>query len=408
MSKWDSANERQAALKELGERLQFNRTKDWYNLTRKDVIENGFHSLIKYYKQSPSMLVMSNIAWNWKPWLFKNLPRNFWMKSSNLVQYFEWLASELSITNPEQWYSVTSDILRQKYNFHKPLYDTLRIVYPQIDWKPWLFVGTPKRTWQNASTRKQYFNWLKTALDIKAHSDWYEVTLDTLVKFNSGGLLHRRYSSSVYLFVREHAPDYDWKPWLFKQVPCNYWKSIANRREYGEWLFNRVAGGMDSDGWYYITQGDFQANCGGAMLSMYYGGSPARFVMDNFPELNLDITQFKSRRKGQSKLYFLVKEIFPNEEILWEYKHDKIRSTHNRKLELDIFLPRLSLAFEYNGKQHFGVGTGFFKKTTDRIRENDEIKRKRCQELGIRLIEVPYTWSQTKDYITSLLGEKNV
>jgi hypothetical protein len=62
-------------------------------------------------------------------------------------------------------------------------------------------------------------------------------------------------------------------------------------------------------------------------------------------------------------------------------------------LELDCYNPELRLAVEYNGQQHYNY-IPFFHKNKEAFynqKYRDELKRIRCKELGIILIEIPYT-----------------
>lgn len=64
---------------------------------------------------------------------------------------------------------------------------------------------------------------------------------------------------------------------------------------------------------------------------------------------------------------------------------------HN--LELDIYNEELKLAIEYNGRQHYDF-VPFFHKNREAFlnqKYRDEIKRMKCKEHGIQLIEIPYT-----------------
>ncbi len=66
-------------------------------------------------------------------------------------------------------------------------------------------------------------------------------------------------------------------------------------------------------------------------------------------------------------------------------------SRHN--LELDCYNESLRLAVEYNGAQHYKY-IPYFHKNKEAFynqKYRDELKRLRCKELGIILIDIPYT-----------------
>jgi hypothetical protein len=63
-------------------------------------------------------------------------------------------------------------------------------------------------------------------------------------------------------------------------------------------------------------------------------------------------------------------------------------------MELDIWIPELSLAFEYQGIQHYRI-SNVFESEFLRIQRNDMEKKKACQYHGITLISIPYWWDYT-------------
>lgn len=67
-------------------------------------------------------------------------------------------------------------------------------------------------------------------------------------------------------------------------------------------------------------------------------------------------------------------------------------------LELDCFNPRLRIAVEYNGAQHYKFIPYFHrnKEAFANQKYRDEMKRVKCRENGITLIEVPYNVSHDK------------
>lgn len=68
-------------------------------------------------------------------------------------------------------------------------------------------------------------------------------------------------------------------------------------------------------------------------------------------------------------------------------------------MELDVYIPSLNLAFEYQGKQHF---TNIYSmQDHTKVQERDSEKRALCSSLGIDLIEIPYWWDGS---VNSLLA----
>lgn len=72
---------------------------------------------------------------------------------------------------------------------------------------------------------------------------------------------------------------------------------------------------------------------------------------------------------------------------------DWLKNKNGNNLELDIYNEELSLAVEYNGRQHYEY-VPFFHNTMEIFREragDDELKYRICKERGVNLIIVPYT-----------------
>ena len=74
-------------------------------------------------------------------------------------------------------------------------------------------------------------------------------------------------------------------------------------------------------------------------------------------------------------------------------------------LELDCFNPELGLALEYNGVQHYKY-TPYFHRSKEAFHNQkyrDEIKKYKCKENGINLIEVPYDVKNIEEYVENEL-----
>ena len=105
------------------------------------------------------------------------------------------------------------------------------------------------------------------------------------------------------------------------------------------------------------------------------------------------------------ELLFYVHNLFRNYEIL----------THHRKplmnwggvgLELDIYIPELKLAFEYNGKQHFEWIKYFHptKEDFEKQQYRDRCKKRICKIKGITLIKIKYDERLSEQLVISKLN----
>jgi hypothetical protein len=107
--------------------------------------------------------------------------------------------------------------------------------------------------------------------------------------------------------------------------------------------------------------------------------------------------------RQENKLCDLIREIYQDKLIR---RHDRI-TLHG--LELDIVIPELRLAFEYDGEQHYDkelyaklYGDGF-----DAMQRRDRTKDKLCRRKNIRLIRIKYDEPLTKRHILfKIRGEK--
>ena len=106
--------------------------------------------------------------------------------------------------------------------------------------------------------------------------------------------------------------------------------------------------------------------------------------------------------KGSNQLLALVKEVFPNQIVVLEHNV----GGHN-PLFLDIYLPRLLIAFEFDGQQHFAYNKHFHK-TPEAVlaaKKRDTLKSAKCAELGIKLIRIRFDEEITRDLVLSKLKE---
>lgn len=109
---------------------------------------------------------------------------------------------------------------------------------------------------------------------------------------------------------------------------------------------------------------------------------------------------------SETELYYKIKEYFPNLEVIHQYRDKWLGKQH-----LDIFIPTLKLAFEYQGVQHtkpvdfFGGVQGFVAN-----KKRDYIKKQKCTKNGVLLYEVfpDYKFDDIKQFILNVLAQSSV
>lgn len=114
-------------------------------------------------------------------------------------------------------------------------------------------------------------------------------------------------------------------------------------------------------------------------------------------EMNSDL----EGSKPQKSIERILRSIFPFDEISTNFRHPQlVHSKSNFHVELDIWIPKYRLAFEYHGEQHFRET---FNQSLSHQIARDETRRSQCQELDITLIEIPYWWNGNQRFILSFL-----
>ena len=106
--------------------------------------------------------------------------------------------------------------------------------------------------------------------------------------------------------------------------------------------------------------------------------------------------------RGAKALLEIVKQLYPNQRIELEYNVANFGA-----LFLDIYLPRLGLAFEFDGEQHFkyvqhfhGNRQGFLN-----AKKRDLDKNETCKEKKITLIRVAFDEEMTREIVCGKVEE---
>jgi len=408
---WRSkANERRY-LDWLATELGFRTNEDWYRIKRADIYAHQGRGFLAHVGQNYVKALLRLLPERkFLPWRFVQAPWGFWDSRENCRSYLKWLAGKLGIRRPEDWYAVhDSDFevndgatLLAK-NGYSPSQVVLRY-YPELDLKPWLFVRAPKDWFASEVNRRTYLDWLFHHLGYKTTDDWYRISAEDFLA-NSGAALLERYGRSPSRVVREVLHEKRLLPWRFVTKTQRYWESDDNCRQFLKWLGKELHFRRHQD-WYRITYDDFvKHGCAGMLNQRRFHSSPAAAVMLLLPSRRWNPARFAVTSKMQQRLHQLVRRMYPNRKVRWNYKHPQLRFRGSRlKMEFDVFVEGENLAFEYQGRQHYFVVEHWGdSKTLRQLQLRDKQKRKAAKAAGIRLVVVPDSWNGTLRGLRALM-----
>ena len=122
---------------------------------------------------------------------------------------------------------------------------------------------------------------------------------------------------------------------------------------------------------------------------------------------NIVRQEFGFRKVGEgwtseTLLFQIVERIFDPSEVLRHYRPDWLAG-----LELDIYLPEIDLAFEYQGQQHFHpIEAWGGEQALKQLIARDERKASICAQRSIYLIAIDYSEPLTMDHIELRLEQE--
>ncbi len=203
-------------------------------------------------------------------WLNRSVPKHFWEDRANHHRYIQWLGSILNIRKPEDWYQVNRKHFQRNrggrlFYYYDGVCDLFMSLFPEYDWKPWLFDRPPIGFWHQFENRRRYMQWLGKKLGFKKVEDWYTVSHQALLDNKGAGLALICWNSSIIAGVKECFPNHPWLDWKFAHAPHGFWQQDANCRRYMKWLGQELGLQRSSD-WYHVVNEDFNQNYGQAFL----------------------------------------------------------------------------------------------------------------------------------------------
>lgn len=245
------------------------------------------------------------------------LARHLKFEPTDLAQWYNWSLYDLSVIldgmhSPELPLLANVCIARLdwlKRGYNSNLAKALAVTYPDHNWQPWLFASVPAGYWDDPTTHRLYFDWLRDQLRIplsELHM-LYDVTVDHVYQHRGRSLLRTYYGSSLPFAMIRVYPEHKWQVWRFNQsrVPRGFWSDPACQRQYFESLTHE----LDADSskglalWYSWTANrleKFRPESANVVRS-YFGGNLPQALAAAFPEHAWDEAQFQASSRSFSQ-----------------------------------------------------------------------------------------------------------
>lgn len=350
-------------LQEIENAFSHQSWEEWYNRTYTDIcnIYSARYILEQFYNSSVVPLIMTLFPeYPWKPWKFKSLDSSSWINFDFQKRFFDELWDKLHIEVWKDWSRVSeSDIIRNGGGnllaLHESLNDALAFVYPEYPWE----IFHPKKDFAHKrENQRKFFDFLMKELQLSSLDDLYEVTFKEIERLGGSSIL-ALYNDSPMKAITTIYPEHNWQFWKFSRVGKGTWNDSNNVKQFLEWAAKELRLSSLED-WYNVTQTQLQELSFGGILRQY--GTLGDVLKKAYPDYHWDFLKFREKRgqqmltgKTHSHLFKVMQHLIPNaQDIYTNYPHpDLIYSGSKKYVELDVFVPSLNLAIEYNGLQHY-------------------------------------------------------
>eukprot|EP01114_Cavostelium_apophysatum_P004727 TRINITY_DN1506_c0_g3_i1.p1 TRINITY_DN1506_c0_g3~~TRINITY_DN1506_c0_g3_i1.p1 ORF type:complete len:599 (-),score=143.45 TRINITY_DN1506_c0_g3_i1:226-2022(-) len=397
---WQSKQNRREFLESLASELGYNNWEDWYGVEAKDIHAAGGSGLLRQYNNSVNKIIMENFPEHqWLRWKFNRVESGFWFDKNNQLEFVEHLGRELNIKSKEDWYFVTNEDVFEHggagilNHFNNSRVSMLTTLIPNHEWDLDRFNKKEDGLWKDKTFQAMIVDRIRKRLKINAPNDWHDITAKEFSKAGGAALL-QLYNQSLYEVLKEIYPSATWDRERFeKKKEGGYWKDPQNAREFLERVAKNL-GVKTMEDWYGVKAADI-ARFGGGTLVQYHRNSMLKLLQAVYPEYpwknNAENKWGSVSSKSQQQLFRRLAGIFPGEDLFLNYVIEPTPANRlTQKIEVDVAIPALLLAFEYHGKQHY-VDIPIYTELQQR-RTMDSMKRKACAQAGFSLVEIPFWW----------------
>eukprot|EP00011_Vannellida_sp_DIVA3-517-6-12_P005179 CAMPEP_0114610524 /NCGR_PEP_ID=MMETSP0168-20121206/3647_1 /TAXON_ID=95228 ORGANISM="Vannella sp., Strain DIVA3 517/6/12" /NCGR_SAMPLE_ID=MMETSP0168 /ASSEMBLY_ACC=CAM_ASM_000044 /LENGTH=470 /DNA_ID=CAMNT_0001821473 /DNA_START=1 /DNA_END=1412 /DNA_ORIENTATION=+ len=394
-------------LQELAAQMGVRSAADWALVTRKDVCEAGGKALLSRHGNSLREALQQDLGIDCPIVEETGFPEGYWDSRLHRVELLQSLAVKNGIEAASDWRRVSPAAVRRcrgggaflaRYggSWAAALADNLaddavtlqRMGEEGTLGRQW----AGKEVWESERARRQFGESLAGRLGVKEKGDWRHVTAADVRAQGGGGWL-AYYSGSLAAAVGELLQE-EVQLEHRRTVPARHWETDESIAAFLHSAAEMI-GVETAEEWYRVGSREVKEVSGGRSFLKHVGLVDGLRVA--YPRVQWDEARLKAagKKAGQRQLAGQVCRLFPGVALVEDHRHEMLDTAQGGPLlELDVYLPQLQLAFEYNGPQHYEEIAFFGPLET--IRRRDLRKEELCREAGIRLVQVPHWWDRQR------------
>ena len=410
---FNDVNNRKDFFTQLSSSLSITSPSQWHSISNSQVIEKGGAYLLNHYYGGSIKKMVEELLpeLHFSPFLHSKTSHKYFHSLSNQRDCFQHISLQMNIKKMEDWYDISVTHLFRNFKgfstifrlYNYSMIDTLQAIYPDYQWDIHRFKRKPQSFWLSEDNQRSFLHQLYHKRGMKSMEEWNNVKNEEIMKEGGSGLLGQ-YKGSLFSALQSLYPSIDWhplnKPHSHKRFL--YLPFSSSTKLLLEKLQQKVEIRRKKD-WFRISKSDLTS-------SLQYNLNLPHFLYQLlshvYPDQNWNFDEFsnaRSKRSKQRTVFIHLKKIIPHHEIIEEYLSPSLVYSKSRvSIEIDLFVPSLSLGVEYNGEQHYNeIAAGFnvFEVYLLRDREKQII----LHNANVNLLIVPYWWDLSLSSLFSSL-----
>ena len=397
---FSKAENRNLFMENLAIKLKYKSINEFKHLTRRNLIENGGEKLLAMYSNKLKRLLQSiypDHQWNLEKMEVNSM--NYFKIAKNRDQFLTELYYKLNFNHLDDWLTLSRFQFGNIHGGFSLLYlykmdmkKLLSTCYPNYPWNFELYIKKfePINYYNSIENQRKDMDEFFQELKLNSLDDWLKVWKYQFAK-GIGRKLLTVYNYDMKKLLTTIYPNHNWKFEHMKFMPslkCRYGRNHNYDKICG--MIRNYSIRIKTD-WYRLP-----VRMSGIQLDL--------LLKKFYPEEEWKKMDFlsKSKKSKQRLLFVYTQQIYSNYIVEENYRHPfLLPDKRGPPFELDIFIPAINFAMEYQGQQHyddipdcFGYNEIYYLM--------DDSKLQLCKNIGIRLIRIPFWWNEQKD---SLLNE---